>query len=397
MRWTITGAGALPARKPGTRRPRPSRFAACATRRSTSSAGTSAWTRTRDSGSSVTVVTTSVMCRTTIQSVYACVAAHGTARPPGRRRDRHRRLRLALAQAFGLTAGAGNPTLCPRRRKTFRARSSAHRRRSSAPTARRWTARTSSTTARSAPTARRSPPSSTSPRSAATTGSSRTPRDRRTRRLPAAALPRGAAAARATAASTPASPRKRCTRTRSGRASRAGRTCPRTSSPTPSAATTTARRRAPAMSPASEVAVPWDAPELAALFTAGREQGCIDESLLERAAEDLDLDTGQLGALSGRLGDEGIEVRDDCGLRNAPPTAVSPAALAVYTTDALQQFLNEAGRHRAAHAGRGDRARQADRARRPGGQGADDHRATCGWSSRSPASTRTSASCACST
>ena len=99
------------------------------------------------------------------------------------------------------------------------------------------------------------------------------------------------------------------------------------------------------MSPASEVAVPWDAPELAALFTAGREQGCIDESLLERAAEDLDLDTDQLGALSGRLGDEGIEVRDDCGLRNAPPTAVSPAALAVYTTDTLQLFLNEAGRH----------------------------------------------------
>ena len=52
--------GALPARKPGTRRPRPSRLAACSTRRSTSAAGTSASTRTRDSGSSVTVVTTSV-------------------------------------------------------------------------------------------------------------------------------------------------------------------------------------------------------------------------------------------------------------------------------------------------------------------------------------------------
>ncbi len=60
IRWTITGGGALPARKPGTRRPCPSRLAAWATRRSTSSAGTSASTRTRDSGSSVTVVRTSV-------------------------------------------------------------------------------------------------------------------------------------------------------------------------------------------------------------------------------------------------------------------------------------------------------------------------------------------------
>jgi hypothetical protein len=57
-RWMTTGAGALPARKPGTRRLRPSERAACATRRSTSSEGTSAWTRTRDSGSSVTVVET---------------------------------------------------------------------------------------------------------------------------------------------------------------------------------------------------------------------------------------------------------------------------------------------------------------------------------------------------
>ncbi len=86
-------------------------------------------------------------------------------------------------------------------------------------------------------------------------------------------------------------------------------------------------------------------PELTALLAAGRDQGCVDESLLERAAEDLDLDSDQVGVLAGRLGDEGIEVRDDCGLRNAPPTAVSPAVLAAYTTDTLQLFLNEAGRH----------------------------------------------------
>ena len=56
IRWITIGGGALPARKPGTRRLRPSWRAAWATRFSTSAAGTSASTRTRDSGSSVTDV-----------------------------------------------------------------------------------------------------------------------------------------------------------------------------------------------------------------------------------------------------------------------------------------------------------------------------------------------------
>jgi RNA polymerase primary sigma factor len=91
--------------------------------------------------------------------------------------------------------------------------------------------------------------------------------------------------------------------------------------------------------------VPWDAPELAALLQGGRERGCVDESDIERAAEDLDLAADQLTALHARLGEDGIEVRDDCGRPETPPTAVSPGDLAVYTTDALQVFLNEAGRH----------------------------------------------------
>ena len=57
-RWMITGGGTLPLRKPGMRMLRPSARAATATRFSTSAAGTSASTRTRDSGSSVTVVVT---------------------------------------------------------------------------------------------------------------------------------------------------------------------------------------------------------------------------------------------------------------------------------------------------------------------------------------------------
>ena len=55
-RRMTTGGGTLPLRKPGMRSWPPSLRAACWTLRSTSSAGTSASTRTRDSGSSVTLV-----------------------------------------------------------------------------------------------------------------------------------------------------------------------------------------------------------------------------------------------------------------------------------------------------------------------------------------------------
>jgi RNA polymerase primary sigma factor len=88
-----------------------------------------------------------------------------------------------------------------------------------------------------------------------------------------------------------------------------------------------------------------ESPEIVALFESGRERGCIDESELERLVEELDLDHEQVELIAGRLTDEGIEILDDCGVRSTPPTAVSHRELAGYTTDALQLFLNEAGRH----------------------------------------------------
>ena len=83
---------------------------------------------------------------------------------------------------------------------------------------------------------------------------------------------------------------------------------------------------------------------LDALVAAGREQGCIDESELSRAVENLDLDSDEVDALRARLEQEGIQVRDDCG-HDAPPTEFRNSELAAYTTDALQLFLNEAGRY----------------------------------------------------
>jgi RNA polymerase primary sigma factor len=92
--------------------------------------------------------------------------------------------------------------------------------------------------------------------------------------------------------------------------------------------------------------VAWETPELSALLEHGRERSCIEESELSRAIEALDLDQEQVETIVERLQEEGIEVNDDCGLRGTPPTAVSNRELAGYTTDALQLFLNEAGRHR---------------------------------------------------
>jgi RNA polymerase primary sigma factor len=80
------------------------------------------------------------------------------------------------------------------------------------------------------------------------------------------------------------------------------------------------------------------------LLQSGKEHGCVDESQVSTIVEALELDSEDIDALRARLHDEGIEIRDDCG-QHAPPTEVRNGDLAGYTTDALQLFLNEAGRY----------------------------------------------------
>jgi RNA polymerase primary sigma factor len=80
------------------------------------------------------------------------------------------------------------------------------------------------------------------------------------------------------------------------------------------------------------------------LLAYGHEFGCVDESRLSATVEELELDDEEIDGLRARLQEEGIEVRDDCG-QQAPPTRVSNGELAGYTTDALQLFVNEAGRY----------------------------------------------------
>jgi len=84
---------------------------------------------------------------------------------------------------------------------------------------------------------------------------------------------------------------------------------------------------------------------LAALIDRGEQHGCITLSEVDELAQALDLDDADLGRVYEQLDTRGIDLRDDCG-REAEVAPVDDTALAVATTDTLQLFLNEIGRHR---------------------------------------------------
>jgi RNA polymerase primary sigma factor len=85
---------------------------------------------------------------------------------------------------------------------------------------------------------------------------------------------------------------------------------------------------------------------LAALIDRGEERGCLELSEIDELVQALDLEENDLGALYEQLDARGIALRDDCGREAAPAAPVDDAALAHVTTDTLQLFLNEIGRHR---------------------------------------------------
>jgi len=90
--------------------------------------------------------------------------------------------------------------------------------------------------------------------------------------------------------------------------------------------------------------------DLEALLARGEELGCIAESEIAELAQTLGLEDDEVNDLHAAIEAHGLEVSDDCA-RTMPdgkpqPTGYTNADLAVFTTDALQQFLNEAGRHR---------------------------------------------------
>ena len=84
---------------------------------------------------------------------------------------------------------------------------------------------------------------------------------------------------------------------------------------------------------------------IAALLDRGEQHGCLDLSEVDELAQALELEDDDVGKLYEQLETRGIDLRDDCG-REAEPAPVEAVALASATTDTLQLFLNEIGRHR---------------------------------------------------
>jgi RNA polymerase primary sigma factor len=84
---------------------------------------------------------------------------------------------------------------------------------------------------------------------------------------------------------------------------------------------------------------------LAALIDRGEQHGCVPLSEVDELVKALELGDGDLDNLYQQLDTRGIELRDDCGRENEQ-SPLDDAQFATVTTDALQLFLNEIGRHR---------------------------------------------------
>ena len=84
--------------------------------------------------------------------------------------------------------------------------------------------------------------------------------------------------------------------------------------------------------------------QVEALLDRGEEQGCINLSEFHQLIGSLELEEDEVEGMYERFEERGIEVTDDCG-REAVDATYLNGDLAVSTTDALQLFLNEVGRH----------------------------------------------------
>jgi RNA polymerase primary sigma factor len=82
---------------------------------------------------------------------------------------------------------------------------------------------------------------------------------------------------------------------------------------------------------------------IGALLSEGEEAGCLELSRVNEFVAEHELDEDQVRGLYDEAEERGIELSDDCGRASKGSTYVN-GDLAVATTDALQLFLNEAGR-----------------------------------------------------
>jgi RNA polymerase primary sigma factor len=85
---------------------------------------------------------------------------------------------------------------------------------------------------------------------------------------------------------------------------------------------------------------------LTALIDRAEEQGCVNLSQFNELLQELDLDDEELARVYEQLEERGIELSDDCGHVREDDATFANGELAHATTDALQLFLNEAGRYK---------------------------------------------------
>jgi RNA polymerase primary sigma factor len=84
---------------------------------------------------------------------------------------------------------------------------------------------------------------------------------------------------------------------------------------------------------------------IALLIEHGEEHGCVHMTELHEIVQRLELEEEEIDSLLERLDLAGIELTDDCSRVIEEEVSYTNDALAATTTDALQLFLNEAGRY----------------------------------------------------
>jgi RNA polymerase primary sigma factor len=84
---------------------------------------------------------------------------------------------------------------------------------------------------------------------------------------------------------------------------------------------------------------------LTALLDRGEAKGCVNLSELNELVQDLEPDDTELEAFYVQAQERDLEIRDDCGRAESAESTYVNGDLTVATTDALQLFLNEAGRY----------------------------------------------------
>ena len=85
---------------------------------------------------------------------------------------------------------------------------------------------------------------------------------------------------------------------------------------------------------------------LTALIDRAEEQGCVNLSQFNELIHELNLDDDELARVYEQLDERGIDLSDDCGHVVQDDATFDNHELAYATTDALQLFLNEAGRYK---------------------------------------------------